>query len=162
MATKVLSGDIGTYQFESWNKIVNSGAHPPIFKLITFKANQGNLPAGLIVALDVNGKGVPYDPDTTVNVDAQTLEGACSITEHDPALTGTCEVEVPATTAPAPEAAPKYILIEDLAVDPSEDTVGLCLIHGVAIGAKCKIGAVDSTAPDNATKLALEPNIILE
>lgn len=159
MSVKKLSGDIGTYQFQSWSKIVNSGAHPPILKLITFKANQGNLPAGLIVALDADGKGVPYDPEA---VGGQTLNGTCFIEEHDPDLNGICSVNLPETLVPAPEAVPRYILLEDVSVDASKDTVGLCLIHGVAIGANCKIGAVDSIAPDNATKLALEPNIILE
>jgi len=159
MSVKKISGDIGTYQFQSWSKIVNSGAHPPILKLITFKANQGNLPAGLIVALDANGKGVPYDPEA---VGGQTLNGTCFIDEHDPDLNGTCSVDLPEAVVPAPEAIPKYVLTEDLAVDENEDTLGLCLIHGVAIGANCKVGAVDGTIPDNATKLALEPNIILE
>lgn len=182
MTTKKISGDIGVYTFKSWSKIVNSGAHPPILKLITFKANQGLLPAGLLVALDADGLGVPYNPDasdetltpeTLTGTINGTVSGTCTIDQDpDPDLTGTisgtatgsCSVDLPSAVVPAPEKTPRYILLEDLDTMnlAGENCVGLCLIHGVAVGANCLVGVIEGTAPDNNDKSLLEPNIILE
>lgn len=52
---------LGKQEFKHVTQVIDF-SHPPIVQAMKVKANQGELPAGLIVALDVNGEVVPYNP----------------------------------------------------------------------------------------------------
>lgn len=56
----VYDAKLGTQTFTE--KVVVDGTHPAIILAMKIKPNQGELKAGLIVALDTNGEVVPYNP----------------------------------------------------------------------------------------------------
>ncbi|MEM1542874.1 MAG: hypothetical protein QXV82_09625 [Ignisphaera sp.] len=51
---------LGKQEFKAATQVIDF-SHPPIVQAMKVKANQGELSAGLIVALDANGEVVPYD-----------------------------------------------------------------------------------------------------
>lgn len=52
---------LGKQEFKHVTQVIDF-THPPLVQAMKVKADQGELPAGLIVALDVNGEVVPYNP----------------------------------------------------------------------------------------------------
>lgn len=52
---------LGTQNFTSAVQVIDY-SHPPLVQAMKIKTDQGELSAGLIVAVDANGEVVPYNP----------------------------------------------------------------------------------------------------